>query len=69
MSGRNNRITTSSEDWIKRYKIAFIVSLILIASVLLVLFAEYRAQMLDVMELADIAGEITASTIETGVAL
>lgn len=48
MAGKKSRPVLSSEDWLRRYKIAFFVAVAVMAVLMVVVFLAYRA---DVMEL------------------
>lgn len=63
MAGRKTRVVLSSEDWLKRYRIVFAVSIAVMAVIIAAVFVAARA---DMIEMQAVQGVIRES-LETGV--
>ena len=63
MAGRKTRVVLSSEDWLKRYRIVFAVSIAMMAVIIAAVFVAARA---DMIEMQVVQGVIRES-LETGV--
>lgn len=63
MAGRKTRVVLSSEDWLKRYRIVFAVSIAMMAVIIAAVFVAARA---DMIEMQAVQGVIRES-LETGV--
>ena len=44
---KRTRPVLSSEDWLKRYKIAFFIAVTVMAVLMVLVFMEYRADMIE----------------------
>lgn len=47
MADKRKRPVLSSEDWLKRYKIAFFIAVTVMAVLMVLVFLEYRADMIE----------------------
>lgn len=63
MAGRKTRVVLSSEDWLKRYRIVFAVSMAVMAVIIAAVFVAARA---DMIEMQAVQGVIRES-LDTGV--
>ena len=63
MAGRKTRVVLSSEDWLKRYRIVFAVSMAVMAVIIAAVFVAARA---DMVEMQAVQGGIRES-LDNGV--
>ena len=63
MAGRKTRVVLSSEDWLKRYRIVFAVSIAMMAVIIAAVFVAARADMIEMQAVQGIIRE----SLETGV--
>lgn len=63
MAGRKTKVVLSSEDWLKRYRIVFAVSMAVMAVIIAAVFVAARA---DMIEMQAVQGVIRES-LDTGV--
>lgn len=63
MAGRKTKVVLSSEDWLKRYRIVFAVSMAVMAVIIAAVFVAARA---DMIEMQVVQGVIRES-LDTGV--
>ena len=69
MADKKSRAYLSTEDWLKRFKIAFAVAIVLIFIVLVIAFTLYRVELEQSLSLSSIVTGGTASSSLKGGAL
>lgn len=61
MAGKVRKPVLSSEDWTRRFRIVFLVSLVLMLVLIVLAFTMYRADVLRMVELQNLAKELAAT--------
>lgn len=61
MAGKVRKPVLSSEDWTRRFRIVFLVSLVLMLVLIVLAFTMYRADVLRMVELQNLAKELAAA--------
>lgn len=66
MSGKGKRPVLSTEDWIRRFKVVFLVAVVLMLALIIMLFVMCRADMIETAGIQKMMEGSAGAAIEGG---